>query len=172
MFIGFIYIHSISFCRFTSHLVPGNKLSRLALVSFNHITLWQQLIFADSTLILEHSFFLHQQNVQDPIATAAEAYKSSGMSARVAKALTEIFPQFNPHEKEREKMCELIMNVISQHVIGKPQKCLVFFSEHLIAKNVSKWSNVFIEDPEYLVGWEATNMMYIVNQVAKRKTVI
>ena len=125
MFIEFIYIHSTSFCRFTSHLVLGKKLSKLALVSFDLIHLLQPLIFIDSALILEHSFFLHQQNVPNPVAAAAQVYTSSGTSARVAKALTELFPQYNSHEEEEDKMTELIMNVVSQHVIGKPHKCLV-----------------------------------------------
>ena len=77
-------------------------------------------MFADSALILEHSFFLYQQNVPDAFAAAAQVYKSSGTSARVAKALSELFPQFNPQKEEREKICQLIMNMVSQHVIGKP----------------------------------------------------
>ena len=81
-------------------------------------------MFADSALILEHSFFLHQQNVPDPIATAVQVYKSSGTFARVAKALTELFSQYNPYEEERERMCQLIMDVVSEHVIGKPWKFL------------------------------------------------
>ena len=84
-------------------------------------------MFADSALILEHSFFLYKQDVPDPIAAAAQVYKSSGTSARVAKALSELFPQFNPQKEEKGKMCQLIMNVVSQHVIGKPNKYLVIF---------------------------------------------
>ena len=85
------------------------------------------MIFADSALILEHSFFLHQQNVPNPVAVAAQVYKSSGTSARVAKALSELCPQYNSHEEEEDKMTELIMNVVSQHVIGKLYKYLVIF---------------------------------------------
>ena len=71
----------------------------------------------ECSIILEHSFFLYQQNIQDPVATAAKQYKSCGISTRVTKALTELIPQYNPQEEAREKMENLIMNVISQHLI-------------------------------------------------------
>ena len=78
------------------------------------------IIFLEYSLILEYSFFLHQQNTQDPVAAAVEQYKSSGMPARIRKALTKLIPQYNPQDKARAGMRELIMNVISKHLICKP----------------------------------------------------
>lgn len=77
------------------------------------------LMFVDALLILEHSFFLCQQNIQDPIAAATQQYKSSGIPSRVAKAVTEVYPQL--HEDEMcKKMHQLIMDVVSQNLICKP----------------------------------------------------
>ena len=76
-------------------------------------------MFVDFTLILEHSFFLQQQQLQNPLEMAAEQYILSGTSARVAKALKELYPQFKPQDEEKEKMVELIMNLISKHIICK-----------------------------------------------------
>ena len=73
----------------------------------------------DFALILEHSFFLHQQQVQNPIETAAEKYTLSGTSARVSKALTELYPQYKPQDDKKEDMLELIMSFISEHIICK-----------------------------------------------------
>ena len=73
----------------------------------------------DFILILEHSFFLQQQQVQNPLETAAGQYTSSGASARVSKALKELYPQYKPQDEEKEKMVELIMNLISEHIICK-----------------------------------------------------
>ena len=73
-------------------------------------------MFADFTLILEHSFFLRQQQVQNPFKTAVEQYTLSGTSVRVAKALKELYPLYKPQDEEQEKMVELIMNLISSFV--------------------------------------------------------
>ena len=95
------------------------------------------LVFIDFVLILEHSFFLHQQKVQNAIETAAEQYTSSGISARVAKALTKFYPQYEPQAKE--KMSQLILNLISEHIICKPlQSCLWILIGIFVAKNISK----------------------------------
>ena len=76
-------------------------------------------MFVDFALILEHSFFLHQQQVQNPIETATEQYTSSGTSARDAKALKELYPQYKPQDEEKEKMVELVVDLISKHIICK-----------------------------------------------------
>ena len=76
-------------------------------------------MYIDFTLILEHSFFLQQQQVQNPFKTAAEQYTLSGISARVVKALKELCPLYKPQNEEKEKMVELIMNPISEHIICK-----------------------------------------------------
>ena len=57
--------------------------------------------------------------VQNPIKAAAGQYTSSGTSARVAKALKELYPQFKPQDEKKEQMVELIMNLISEHIICK-----------------------------------------------------
>ena len=77
-------------------------------------------MFVDFALILEHSYFLHQKMVQNPIEAAAKQYTSSGTSARVAKALTMIYPQYKPQKEESEKMTQLIMDLISSHIICEP----------------------------------------------------
>ena len=77
-------------------------------------------MFVDFALILEHSYFLHQKMVQSPIEAAAKQYTSSGTSARVAKALTKLYPQYKPQEEEQENMTQLIMYLISEHIICKP----------------------------------------------------
>ena len=74
-------------------------------------------MFVDFTLILEHSFFLQQQQVQNPFKTATEQYTLSGISARVVKALKELYPLYQPQNKKKEKMVEFIMNLISEHII-------------------------------------------------------
>ena len=79
-------------------------------------------MFVAFTLILEHSFFLQQQQVQNPLETAAEQYSLSGASVRVAKALKELYYQYKPQDEEKEEMVELIMNLISEHLI-----CKLFF---------------------------------------------
>jgi len=82
------------------------------------VSTWKQILEAGIgyALVLEHSFFLHQQNIQDPVATAAELYNSSGVSAKVAIALTEFNPQ---HMPEWGEMLEFIMNLTSEHIISK-----------------------------------------------------
>ena len=76
-------------------------------------------IFVGYALILEHSFFLYQQNVQDPLATAAEQYASSGVSAQVSNTLAMFYPKYKPQQKEKNEMFNLIMNLISEHIICK-----------------------------------------------------
>ena len=76
-------------------------------------------MFVDFTLILEHSFFLQQQQIQNPLEVAAEQYTSYGTSTRVAKALKELYPQYKPQDEQKEKMVELIVNLISEHIICK-----------------------------------------------------
>ena len=76
-------------------------------------------MFVDFVLILEHSFFLHQQHIQNPIKAATGKYTSSGTSARVTKALKELFPQYQPQDEEKEKMVKLIVDLISKHIICK-----------------------------------------------------
>jgi len=97
--------------------IPSNSGSRLQL-PFG-IDGWRKVLKAGigCALILEHSFFLHWQRIQNPLATAAKQYKSSGVSAKVAKALLAFYPQYEP--KEEDKMSELIMNLISEHIISK-----------------------------------------------------
>ena len=77
-------------------------------------------MFVEFTLILEHSFFLQQQQVQNPLETAAKQYTLSGTSTRVAKALKELYPQYKPQAREKKRMVELILNLISEHIICKP----------------------------------------------------
>ena len=81
------------------------------------------MFFLEYSIILEYSFFLHQQDIQDPVGVAAEQYKSSGMSARIRKALTELIPQYNPQYEVRAEMRELIVKVISEYLICKPFNC-------------------------------------------------
>lgn len=76
-------------------------------------------MFVAFTLMLEHSFFLQQQQVQNPFETAVQQYTLSGTSARVAEALKKLYPQYKPQDEEKEKMAELIMNLISEHIICK-----------------------------------------------------
>ena len=77
-------------------------------------------MFIDFALILEHSYFLHQQEVQNPIEAAFNQYTSSGTSVRVAKALTKLYPQYKSQKEEREKMTQLIMDLILEYIICKP----------------------------------------------------
>ena len=76
-------------------------------------------MFVDFTLILEHSFFLQQQHISNPLEMAAEQYILSGTSVRVATALKELYPQYKPQDEKKEKMVELIMNLISEHIVCK-----------------------------------------------------
>ena len=45
------------------------------------------------------------------------------MSARIRKALTKLIPQYNPQDEVRTEMRELIVKVISEHLICKPFSC-------------------------------------------------
>ena len=82
-------------------------------------------MFPDYSIILEHSCFLHQQHAQDPVALSVAQYKSSGTAARVGKALPALFSQYDPKVEAMAKMEELIMNMISEHLICKSYSCLV-----------------------------------------------
>ena len=82
-------------------------------------------MFPECSIILEHSFFLHQQHVQDSAVVSAEQYRSSGTAARASKALPELISQYDPKWKAMEKMEELIMHMISEHLICKLYSCLV-----------------------------------------------
>ena len=73
-------------------------------------------MFVDFALILEHSYFLHQEMVQNPIEASAKQYTSSRTSDRVAKALTMLYPQYKPQKEEKEKMAQLIMDLISEYM--------------------------------------------------------
>ena len=81
-------------------------------------------MFPECSIILEHSYFLHQQNVQDPVAVSAKQYQSSGTATRLSKALPEFLSQYNPKRETREKLEELIMGMISEHLICKSYSCL------------------------------------------------
>ena len=76
-------------------------------------------MLVDFTLILEHSFFLQQQQVQNPLETANKQYTLSGTSTKVTKALKEFYPQYQPQDEEKEKMVKLIVKLISEHIICK-----------------------------------------------------
>lgn len=82
-------------------------------------------MFPECSIILEHSFFLPQQHVQDPTAVSAEQYRSSGTAVRVSKALPELLSQYDPKKKAMAKMEELIMHMISEHLICKLYSCSV-----------------------------------------------
>ena len=80
----------------------------------------------DAILILEHSFYLSQQDVPQPVSSAAQKYIASETPARVEKALKEVFMQYNK-ASEDEKL-DMVLKVIIQNHIGELIICFDILS--------------------------------------------
>ncbi|KAF8119953.1 hypothetical protein EV363DRAFT_1193980, partial [Boletus edulis] len=76
---------------------------------------WKQILKygVDILLILEYSFYLHQQGVTQPLSSAAQKYKASGSQDGLRKALEEVFKQYDK-ASQAEKV-DMITNVILQN---------------------------------------------------------
>ena len=70
----------------------------------------------DTILILDHSFYLSQQDDPTPFLTAAQIYKASNIPARVRKALEEVVKQYGKlSDKEKE---DVVLNIILENHMG------------------------------------------------------
>ena len=75
----------------------------------------------DAILILEHSFYLSQQDDPQPVSSAAQKYIASDTPARVGKALKDVFMQYNK-ASEDEKL-DMVLKVIIQNHMGEFNIC-------------------------------------------------
>lgn len=89
-------------------------------------------ILKDMLLILEHSFYLHQQGHPKPLSLAAERYKAPDSCGRVEKALKGVVERYGKasHGQKvnmvtnvilQNHMCVLIIPFIVLFVDGFPQ---------------------------------------------------
>ena len=72
-------------------------------------------------LILEHSFYLSQQNDPQPVSSATEKYLASNTPARVGKALQDVFKQYN--KASGVEKLDMIFNIIIQNHMGELNIC-------------------------------------------------
>lgn len=68
---------------------------------------------ADILLILEHSFYLHQQGDHQPVSSAAQMYKASKSRDRVNLALKEVFEQYA--KASDDQRADMVINVVLQN---------------------------------------------------------
>ncbi|KAH0827378.1 hypothetical protein J3R83DRAFT_4030 [Lanmaoa asiatica] len=68
-------------------------------------------------LILEHSFYLSQQDDPKPIFSAAQKYKASLIPARVRKALEEVVKQYSKLSLIEKR--DMVVNIILQNHMGQ-----------------------------------------------------
>ena len=71
----------------------------------------------DVILILEHSFYLSQQDTPQPVSLAVQQYNASNTPARVGKSLEDVFGQYN-RASETEKI-HMVLNIITQNRMGE-----------------------------------------------------
>ena len=71
---------------------------------------------------MEHSFYLSQQKVPQPVSSAVQKYNPSNMPAIVQKALEDIFTQYS--QASLNEKVDLVLNVITQNRIGELNICL------------------------------------------------
>jgi len=76
---------------------------------------WKQILQAgiDAILILEHSFYLFQQNDPHPVSSAAQKYIASNTPDRVGEALQDVFKQYN--KASENEQVDMVLNVIIQN---------------------------------------------------------
>ena len=70
---------------------------------------------------MEYSFYLSQQNIPQPVLSAAQKYTTSDTPARVGKALKEVFKQYNK-ASEDEKV-DIVLKVVIQNHMGELNIC-------------------------------------------------
>jgi hypothetical protein len=115
-----VHLHLIIIQRESLQL--GNRFSKLVLVCFNHlfkIHLYTLCISPnpDAILILEHSFYLSQQNHPQPVSFAAQKYIASNTPAEVGKAIEGIFKQYN--KVSDDSKVDMIFKVIIENHMGE-----------------------------------------------------
>ena len=77
-------------------------------------------------LLLEHSFYLAQQNDPKPVFSAFEKYNAFNIHIKVETALKKVFKQYNK-ASEKEKV-DMVLSVINQNRMGKFDICLNILS--------------------------------------------
>ena len=83
----------------------------------------------DIILILQHSFYLTQQKILQPTASAIQRYNASGISTRVAMALKDVFKQY--YKISEQEKVDMILNVIVQNFMGELNTCLICIYQQL-----------------------------------------
>jgi hypothetical protein len=71
----------------------------------------------EAILILEHSFYLSQQNYPQPVSSAAQKYIASDMPAGVGKTLEDVFKQYN--KASEDKKVDMVLKVIIENHMGE-----------------------------------------------------
>ena len=71
----------------------------------------------DAIIILEHSFYLSQQDDPQPVSSAAQKYIASDIPARVGKALKDVFKQYNKASEDGK--LDMVLKVIIQNHMGE-----------------------------------------------------
>ena len=85
----------------------------------------------DAIILLEHSFYLAQQDDPKPLSSAIEKYNALNICAKVATDLEEVFKQYNK-ASEKEKV-DMVLLVIAQNRMGEFNMCLnILFISHSI----------------------------------------
>ena len=77
----------------------------------------------DAILILEHSFYLSQQNDPQPVSSAIQKYNASNMHARVGEALEDTLKQLEYNKASENEKVDMILNVIIQNHLGRLNIC-------------------------------------------------
>jgi len=100
--------------------LQGNEAQLLDSNTQRKFATWKQILQAgvDAILILEHSFYLSQQNDPQPVSSAAEKYIASNIPVSVAKALKDVLKQYNK-ASFGEKVA-IVLNVIIQNRMDTP----------------------------------------------------
>ena len=75
----------------------------------------------DAILLLEHSFYLAQQNDPKPVSSALEKYNALNIHAKVATDLEEVFKQYNK-ASEKEKV-DMVLLVIAKNCMSEFNLC-------------------------------------------------
>ena len=92
----------------------------------------------DAILLLEHSFYLAQQNDPKPVSSALEKYNALNIHAKVATDLEEVFKQYNK-ASEKEKV-DMVLLVITQNRMGEFNICfnILFINNSILDAPAAK----------------------------------
>ena len=106
-----------------------NRFFKLVLVCFINYFIYSCQHFQIShhlgaIIILEHSFYLSQQNDPQPVSSAAQKYLASNTPASVGQALEDFFKHNKASDGEKTDM---VFNIIIQNRMGELNICFNIF---------------------------------------------